>query len=139
MTADPSLGTVARELRRLAAGLRASRLRASGSKPPKEPGAPRLVPRWESRIILADHPHRVRQRHPPALDPLRSVIIRILIIAIVALFLVMWVRAVIDVWRRTDLSSSAKAAWAIIMLILPFIGLLVYTMFRPTESQVSRR
>ena len=41
-------------------------------------------------------------------------IIRILIIAIVALFLVMWVRAVIDVWRRTDLSSSAKAAWAII-------------------------
>jgi len=81
----------------------------------------------------------VRQRHPPALDPLRSVIIRILIIAIVALFLVMWVRAVIDVWRRTDLSSSAKAAWAIIMLIVPFIGLLVYTMFRPTESQVSRR
>ena len=138
MTPAPSLGTVARELRRLAAGLRASRLRASGSNPPRSRTLETLS-RCESRIILADHPHRVRQRHPPALDPLRSVIIRILIIAIVALFLVMWVRAVIDVWRRTDLSSSAKAAWAIIMLIVPFIGLLVYTMFRPTESQVSRR
>src|SRR5215204_1125081 len=82
---------------------RSSRFSPPGVRlqPPKEPGAPRLVPRWRSRIILADHPHRVRQRHPPALDPLRSVIIRILIIAIVALFLVMWIRAVIDVWRRT--------------------------------------
>ena len=139
MTPAPGPGTVARELRRLAAGLRASRLRASGSNPPRSRALRDLCLAGESRIILADHPHRVRQRHPPALDPLRSVIIRILIIAIVALFLVMWIRAVIDVWRRTDLSSSAKAAWAIIMLILPFIGLLVYTMFRPTESQVSRR
>ena len=119
-------------------GLRASRSPGVRLQPPKEPDAPSPLPRCEARIILAVIP-RVRQRHPPAPDPLRSVIIRILIIAIVALFLVMWVRAVIDVWRRTDLSSSAKAAWAIIMLILPFIGLLVYTMFRPTESQVSRR
>ncbi len=60
-------------------------------------------------------------------------LIRILIIAAVALFLVMWVRAVIDVVRRRDLSTSAKAAWAIIMLIVPFIGLLVYTMLRPAD------
>ena len=50
------------------------------------------------------------------------------------LFLVLWVRAVIDVWkRRPDLSGAAKAAWTIIMLILPFIGLLVYTMLRPSS------
>ena len=61
-------------------------------QPPKGPDAPSLLPRCEARIILADHPHGVRQRHPTAPDPLRSVIIRILIIAIVALFLVMWVR-----------------------------------------------
>jgi phospholipase D-like protein len=66
-------------------------------------------------------------------------VIRILIIAAVAIFLVLWVRAAIDVFRRPDLTSSAKAAWAIIMLILPFIGLLVYTMLRPSDAQIARR
>ena len=65
--------------------------------------------------------------------------VRILIVAAVALFLVLWVRAVIDVYRRTDLSTSAKAAWAILMLILPFVGLLIYTMLRPGDTQVQRR
>jgi hypothetical protein len=61
--------------------------------------------------------------------------VRILIIAAVILFLVLWVRAVIDVFQRRDLTTSAKAAWALIMLILPFIGLLIYTMMRPGDVQ----
>jgi hypothetical protein len=56
-------------------------------------------------------------------------VVRILIIAAVVLFLVLWFRAVLGLFRRTDLSGSAKAAWAIIMLVLPFVGLLAYTMF----------
>ena len=64
---------------------------------------------------------------------------RILIIAAVALFLVLWVRAALDVFRRGDLNSSAKAAWAIIMLVLPFVGLLVYTMMRPSNAQIAQR
>ena len=66
-------------------------------------------------------------------------LVRILIGAAVVLFLVLWVRAVLDVWRRGDLSTSAKAAWAIIMLILPFIGLLLYTMLRPGDALLSER
>jgi Phospholipase_D-nuclease N-terminal len=62
------------------------------------------------------------------------VIIRLLIIAAVLLFLVMWVRAVIDVFRRHDLSIGGKAAWTIGMLIFPFIGLAVYTMLRPADA-----
>ena len=58
-------------------------------------------------------------------------LVRILIVAVVILFLVMWVRAVIDVYGRRDLSGGAKAAWAIIMLLVPFLGLLLYTMLRP--------
>ena len=58
---------------------------------------------------------------------------RILIAVAVVLFLVLWVRAVIDVFRRRDLSGGGKAGWAIFMLILPFIGLLVYTMLRPAN------
>ena len=65
--------------------------------------------------------------------------IRILILAIVVLFLVLWVRAVIDVFRRRDLNAGAKAAWAIIMLILPFLGLFIYTLLRPADSQIAQR
>ncbi len=65
--------------------------------------------------------------------------VRILIIAIVVLFLFLWVRALLDLSRRADLSGSAKAGWAIIMLVLPFVGMLVYTMFRPADSQIRRR
>jgi hypothetical protein len=70
----------------------------------------------------------------------RTVVMRILIAAAVILFLVLWVRAVIDVYRnRPDLSGAAKAAWTIIMLVLPFIGLFIYTMLRPTDAQVAQR
>jgi hypothetical protein len=65
--------------------------------------------------------------------------VRILIIAAVILFLILWVRALIDVFRRGDLSGAAKAAWAIIMLIVPLIGLLLYYMLRPSDAQISER
>ena len=66
--------------------------------------------------------------------------IRLLVIATVILFLVLWVRALIDVWgRRADLSAGAKSAWSIVMLIIPFIGLLLYTMLRPADSQIAQR
>jgi hypothetical protein len=64
---------------------------------------------------------------------------RIVIVALIALFLVMWVRAVVDVVRRGDLTPLNKALWALGMLILPFIGLLVYTMLRPADSQIAQR
>lgn len=64
---------------------------------------------------------------------------RILVGAVVILFLVLWVRAVIDVFRRHDLTPATKSAWAIIMLLVPFIGLLVYTLLRPSDAQVAQR
>ena len=64
---------------------------------------------------------------------------KIVIIAIVALFLVMWVRAVFDVLRRPDLGGGAKVAWAIGMLVVPFLGLVIYTMLRPTNQQIAQR
>ena len=63
---------------------------------------------------------------------------RIILGAVIVLFLFLWVRAVIDVFRRPDLSVGGKAAWAIGMLVFPFIGLLVYTMLRPADSQLNR-
>lgn len=64
---------------------------------------------------------------------------RILIIVAVAIFLVAWVRAVVDVVRRGDLTPLGKAAWALGMLVVPFAGLLVYTLLRPSDAQVAQR
>ena len=66
-------------------------------------------------------------------------IVRILIIAAVLLFLILWVRAIIDLFtRRHDLGVGAKVAWTIGMLVFPFIGLLVYTMLRPTDHAIAQ-
>lgn len=66
-------------------------------------------------------------------------IVRALIIAIVILFLVLWIRAAVDVFRRPDLTPASRGAWMIGMLVLPFVGLAVYTMLRPTDAQLGRR
>ena len=63
---------------------------------------------------------------------------RILLAAVIIFFLVLWVPAVIDVFRRRDLTTAAKSAWTIIMLLVPFIGLLVYVLLRPSDAQVAR-
>jgi Phospholipase_D-nuclease N-terminal len=67
------------------------------------------------------------------------VVVRILIIAAVVLFLILWVRAVVDVVARGDLTGLGKAAWIVGMLVLPFVGLLVYTMLRPGDAEIARR
>ena len=66
-------------------------------------------------------------------------LIRVLILAAVAIYAVFWARALLDVARRPDLSGSAKAGWAIVMLVLPFAGLVLYTMLRPAKPQAHRR
>jgi hypothetical protein len=60
--------------------------------------------------------------------------VRILIIIVVALFLALWVAAVVDVFRRRDLSGLNKALWALGMLVFPFIGLCVYTLARAART-----
>jgi hypothetical protein len=65
---------------------------------------------------------------------------RIVLGVVIVIFLLLWLRAVLDVFRnRADLSVGGKAAWTIGMLVFPFIGLLVYTMLRPADSQIAPR
>jgi predicted transporter len=60
--------------------------------------------------------------------------VRILIIVVVALFLALWIGAVVDVVRRQDMSGGSKALWILGMLALPFIGLGVYTLARAART-----
>ncbi len=54
----------------------------------------------------------------------------LLVAAVVVLWLVLWVGAVVDILRRRDLGVGAKLGWIVGVLVLPFIGLLVYSLFR---------
>jgi hypothetical protein len=68
------------------------------------------------------------------------VLARILIVVAIVLFLIIWARTVWDVLtRRPDLSVLGKIAWSVGMLVFPLLGILVYTMLRPADSQVAER
>lgn len=45
--------------------------------------------------------------------------------------LLMWVFAFIDIFKRTDLEGWQTALWALCVIVFPFIGTLVYLIFRP--------
>jgi len=51
-----------------------------------------------------------------------------------------WMMVVIlsDVFRRRDLSGGAKAGWIIFMLVLPFLGVLIY-LAKHSEGIAERR
>ena len=55
-----------------------------------------------------------------------------------AIYVLFWVRVVIDLFRRHDLTRSAKAAWFILLLIIPFITLMIYLMVRPPRTAGQR-
>jgi phospholipase D-like protein len=40
---------------------------------------------------------------------------------------------VIEVLRRGDLSAGAKAGWIVLVLVLPFVGLFIYALFRAAK------
>ena len=50
------------------------------------------------------------------------------------IFIWMFVALFIDVIRRKDLSGWKKAGWIIFMLILPFLGILLYVAMRPATA-----
>ena len=53
------------------------------------------------------------------------------ILIIFAWILFIWVAIVVfsDIFRRRDISGWAKAAWVVFIVILPWIGVLVYLIF----------
>jgi hypothetical protein len=54
--------------------------------------------------------------------------------------LMIWAFALVDIFRRDDLSGWLKAIWVVIVVLAPFFGTLIYLIFRrpgatPTERQ----
>jgi hypothetical protein len=48
------------------------------------------------------------------------------------LIFVLWVAGIVDVVRRTDLDRTHRAAWILIIVLLPLVGTILYFVMRPT-------
>jgi len=50
-----------------------------------------------------------------------------------------WVYAIIDLFRRDDLSNVATALWLVAIVLFPVIGTLAYLIFRPPAATPEER
>ena len=50
-----------------------------------------------------------------------------------------WALALADIARRRDASRSWKAAWVVLTFVLPFLGTLLYLLFRPAGLTAEER
>jgi hypothetical protein len=46
-------------------------------------------------------------------------------------FIWLFIGVFADIFRRNDLSGAAKAGWILLLVILPFLGILIYMIARP--------
>jgi hypothetical protein len=53
----------------------------------------------------------------------------LLLLIFVPLVLI-WGLAVVDIFRRDDIGGVGKAVWLVVVIVLPFIGTLVYLVLR---------
>ena len=56
-----------------------------------------------------------------------------LLVIWIGLFLT-WSISIWDIFRRHDLSGGAKAGWFILVIIIPFIGTVIYLLRRPRSA-----
>jgi uncharacterized membrane protein len=55
------------------------------------------------------------------------------------LFIWMFIRVFSDIFRRNDLSGGAKFGWIFLIVILPFLGILIYMITRPKMTEQDRQ
>jgi hypothetical protein len=55
------------------------------------------------------------------------------------MFIWMFISIFADIFRRDDLSGWGKAGWIFFIVILPFLGILIYMIVRPKMTDQDRR
>ncbi len=55
------------------------------------------------------------------------------------MFIWMFISIFGDIFRRDDLSGGAKAGWIILIVLLPFLGILIYMVTRPKMTEQDQR
>jgi type VI protein secretion system component VasK len=51
----------------------------------------------------------------------------------------MFIAIFADIFRRDDISGWAKAGWILLIVILPFLGILIYVIARPKMTEQDQR
>jgi len=56
-------------------------------------------------------------------------------------FMFIWIFITVfaDIFRRNDIKGGAKAGWIILIVLLPFLGLLIYMIARPKMTEQDRQ
>ena len=49
-----------------------------------------------------------------------------LAVVLAVLLICLWIFVLADVWRRPDLSTTAKVVWTAVIVFLPYFGTVVY-------------
>ncbi len=52
--------------------------------------------------------------------------------------IMLWIFALTDLARRTDVSGLAKALWAIAIVFFPLIGMVIYFIVRPSDAPMAK-
>ncbi|MGH2636614.1 MAG: SHOCT domain-containing protein [Actinomycetota bacterium] len=55
------------------------------------------------------------------------------------MFIWMFIGVFSDIFRRNDLSGGAKAGWIILLVLLPFLGILIYMIARPKMTEQDKQ
>jgi hypothetical protein len=55
------------------------------------------------------------------------------------LFIWMFIAVFGDIFRRDDLTGWGKAGWVFLIVILPFLGILIYLIVRPKMTEQDKR
>ncbi len=55
------------------------------------------------------------------------------------MFIWMVIAVFADIFRRNDISGGVKAGWIILIVILPFLGILIYMIERPKMTDQDRQ
>jgi Phospholipase_D-nuclease N-terminal len=48
--------------------------------------------------------------------------------------LLIWTFAIVDIFNREDMTGWLKALWILMVLLLPFLGTLLYLIFLPRDA-----
>jgi Phospholipase_D-nuclease N-terminal len=51
-------------------------------------------------------------------------------------FIVLWIASLVDIWRRSDLSTAAALIWSAAVIVFPVLGTMVYFFTRPPAGEV---
>jgi preprotein translocase subunit YajC len=53
--------------------------------------------------------------------------------------IMMFIRVFMDIFQRENLSGWGKAGWIFLLFVLPFLGILIYVIVRPKNTEQDQR